>query len=85
MTKSSTPIITTLLLIGGSFLILAIPSWMIYVLLSSLVVTLSVHWSIKHRQKINNAWKFITEFCGFCMLVSLFVSTVVMMNQLLGT
>lgn len=84
MIKSTASIITTLFLLGGSFLILSVPTWMAYVTVASMVITLIIHLGYKQREKLALAWNFCAEFCGFCMLVMLFVSTVVMMNQALG-
>ena len=83
MIKSITPVITTILLLGGSFLVLAIPSWMTYILLASMAVLLTVHWASKHSDLLSLAWHFCAEFFAFCWLVMLFVATTVMMNQLL--
>jgi hypothetical protein len=83
MIKSITPLVTTLFLIAGSFLILTIPTWMTYVLLATMTTMLSIHFIIKHHQVMATVWSFCAEFIGFCFLVTLFVGTIVIMNGML--
>ncbi len=84
MIKSITPVITTFLLLGGSFLILAMPNWLAYVLLTSMATILIAHLAYKHSHTWSLVWHFFAEFIGFCFLVALFVGTVVLMNGLLS-
>ncbi|VAW48314.1 hypothetical protein MNBD_GAMMA02-1169 [hydrothermal vent metagenome] len=83
MIKSITPVISTLLLLGGSFLVLAIPTWMTYVLLASTAIMLATHLAYKHSNMMSLLWSFCVGFFGFCVLVILFVSTIVIMNGIL--
>ena len=83
MTKSFTPILITLLLIGGSFLTLSIPAWLTYTWVLSFVISLVVYIIYKNHHIFLLAWSFCKEFLGFCLLITLFVSTVVMMNGLI--
>ncbi len=83
MIKSFNPIFTTLILLGGSFLILAIPSWMAYILLTAIAVIFMVNLIYKNNDIILLIWHFCAEFIGFCLLVTLFVGTVVLMNGLI--
>jgi len=83
MIKSITPVISTLLLLGGSFLVLAIPTWVTYVLLASIAIMLVTHLAYKHSHMMSLLWSFCAEFLGFCVLVILFVSTIVIMNGIL--
>ncbi len=83
MIKAITPLVTSLFLIVGSFLILTIPTWVTYVLFAALVITWSIHFIIKHHQMMSVVWNFCAEFIGFCFLVTLFVGTIVIMNGML--
>ena len=80
-----TPVITATMLLGGSFLILSIPTWMTYVALASMAIAVTSHWAYKNNEKMALIWHFCTEFIGFCLLVVLFVGTLLMMNELLTT
>ena len=85
MIKSITPLVTTLLLLGGSFLFLAIPSWLAYLLVASAATMLALHLVYKHSHLMSLLWIFCTEFFGFCVLVILCVGTIVIMNALFVT
>lgn len=83
MIKSITPLVTTTILLSGSFIILSIPIWMTYALLASMTTVLTVHLLSKHNEMMSLVWHFCAEFIGFCMLVVLFVGTLTVMNTLL--
>ncbi len=85
MIKSIHPVITTTMLIGGSFLILSMPIWMTYVALASMSLAVAIHWAYKNNEKMSLIWHFCAEFIGFCLFVALFVGTTVMMHELLAT
>jgi len=85
MTKSLTTVSTTLLLIGGSFLILTIATWVAYILITSIIFSFMIYLVYKNNDIAFLVLNFCTEFIGFCLLIVLFVSTIVMMQGLIST
>lgn len=83
MIKSITPLFSTLFLLGVSFLILSIPTWLTYLMLISTAVIYTTYFLFKSSNTLSLIWHFLTEFIGFCLLVALFVGTIVIMNGLI--
>lgn len=82
MTPAKSPILTTTLLIGGCFLVLALPTWVVLPLLSCTLLLLLIN-ILKASQVWQMVHRFVLEFCGFCCLVACFTGTMVAMYGLL--
>ena len=77
MIKSNTPVLTTLLLISGCFVVLAVPNWIAYSVLFSVFLALGIQSACNHPQFIKKAKNYVLEFLGFCVLVGCFTGTMV--------
>lgn len=83
MIRSKVPMLTSVILLGGSFLMLTLPNWMAYTSLLIMVAFLAIYTLYKNSQILPEVWTFIVEFVGFCMLVLFFITALVMMNHVL--
>ncbi len=77
MIKSNTPVLTTLLLISGCFVILAVPNWVAYTVIFSVCLALAIQSACNHPQLVKKIKTYVMEFLGFCLLVGCFTGTMV--------
>ncbi len=83
MIRSKTSLLTSAILIGGSFLMLTLPNWMSYTVLALVATAFTIYHGYNHSYILPKVWNFCIEFIGFCALVLCFIFTVVCMNQVL--
>ncbi|WP_223788939.1 hypothetical protein [Marinicella meishanensis] len=83
MTQAKQPILTTVLLIGGCFLLLSVPSWVALPMLGCALLWSVLHFTCREVTLWQHLRAFIIEFFGFCCLVACFTGTMVAMYGLL--
>ena len=83
MTQAKHPIFATLLLIGGCFFLLAVPTWVVLPILGCTLLWCGLHLTAKGFDRWPSIRTFVIEFLGFCCLVICFTGTMVAMFGLM--